>query len=63
MGVASFVMDLAYEMARVSVDYAFAKWLIMLVTGCALFFFVALNEKKRIVATLQGYYEQVRQWE
>jgi hypothetical protein len=63
MGVASFVLDLVYEMARVSVDYALAKWAIMFVLGLSFVFFVALNEKKRIVATLQGYFEQVRQWE
>jgi hypothetical protein len=63
MGVASFVLNLVYEMARVSVDYALAKWAIMFVLGLSLVFFVALNEKKRIVALLQSYYEQVRQWE
>jgi hypothetical protein len=47
----------------VSLDYAFAKWAIMLALGMSLFLFVALNEKKRILETLGDYYQRVRQWE
>ncbi len=63
LGLTTFVLDLVYEMGRVSVDYAFAKWAIMLVLGIALMLFVALNEKKRIVQTMRLYFDQVRQWE
>ena len=35
----------------------------MLVVGIGLVFFVALNEKKRLVATLKGYLAEVRQWD
>jgi hypothetical protein len=63
LGLTTFVLDVVYEMGRVSLDYAFAKWAIMLVLGIALFMFVALNEKKRILETLGDYYERARQWE
>jgi hypothetical protein len=63
MGVTSFVLNLVYEMARVSADYAVAKWLIMLAIGISIVLFVALNEKKQIVGMLQDYYKHVRQWE
>jgi hypothetical protein len=63
LGLTTFVLDLVYEMGRVSIDYAFAKWAIMLVLGLALVLFVALNEKKRIVQTMRLYFDQVRQWE
>jgi hypothetical protein len=63
LGLTTFVLDLVYEMGRVSLDYAFAKWAIMLALGIALVMFVALNEKKRILETLGDYLEHVRQWE
>jgi tetratricopeptide (TPR) repeat protein len=63
MGLATFVADVVYQMRRVSLDYAFAKWAIMLSIGIALMLFVALNEKKRIVDTLREYYDQARLWE
>ena len=58
LGLTTFVLDLVYEMGRVSIDYAFAKWAIMLLLGIALVLFVALNEKKRIVSTMLDYYAQ-----
>ena len=63
MGLTTFVLDVVYEMGRVSLDYAFAKWAIMLALGIMLVMFVALNEKKRIVTTMRLYYEQARLWE
>jgi hypothetical protein len=63
MGLATFVADVVYQMGRVSLDYAFAKWAIMLSVGIALVLFVALNEKKRIVETIRVYYDQARLWE
>ena len=63
MGLTTFVLDVVYEMGRVSLDYAFAKWAIMLAMGIMLVMFVALNEKKRIVASMRLYYEQARLWE
>jgi hypothetical protein len=63
MGLTTFVLDVVYEMGRVSLDYAFAKWAIMLALGITLVMFVALNEKKRIVTTMRLYYEQARLWE
>ena len=36
MGLTTFVLDVVYEMGRVSLDYAFAKWAIMLALGIAL---------------------------
>ena len=63
LGLAAFVLDVVYEMGRVSLDHAMAKWAIMLVMGLCLVLFVALNEKKRIVATMRLYYDQTRLWE
>jgi hypothetical protein len=63
LGLTTFVLDVIYEMGRVSIDYAFAKWAIMLALGIVLVLFVALNEKKGLVSTLRDYYAQVRQWE
>ncbi len=63
MGLTTFVLDVIYEMGRVSLDYAFAKWAIMLALGIALVMFVALNEKKRIVSTMRVYFDQARLWE
>jgi hypothetical protein len=63
LGLATFVLDVVYQMGRVSLDHAIAKWAIMLALGLTLVLFVALNEKKRIVATLRVYYDQARLWE
>jgi hypothetical protein len=63
MGIATFVLDVLYEMGRMSVDYAFAKWAIMLAIGIALVLFVALNEKKRIMGTMRLYFDQARMWD
>ena len=63
MGLTTFVLDVIYEMGRVSIDHAFAKWAIMLALGITLVMFVALNEKKRIVDSMRLYYEQARLWE
>jgi tetratricopeptide (TPR) repeat protein len=63
LGLTTFVLDLVYEMGRVSIDYAFAKWAIMLMLGITLVLFVALNEKKRIVSTMLDYYARARTWE
>ena len=63
MGLTTFVLDVLYEMGRVSLDYALAKWAIMLALGIALVLFVVLNEKKRIVNTMWLYFDQARLWE
>ncbi len=63
LGLATCVLDVVYELARVSRDYEFAKVAIMLIAGISLVLFVALNEKKKIVTTMQAYWDQARQWE
>lgn len=63
LGLATFVSVVLYELGRVSVDHALAKWAIMLTLGIVLVFFVALNEKKQIVGTMRGYLAEVRSWE
>jgi tetratricopeptide (TPR) repeat protein len=63
LGLTTFVLDVVYEMGRVSLDHAFAKWVIMLILGIGLVMFVALNEKKRIVSTMLDYYARARTWE
>lgn len=63
LGLVGFVLDVGYQLGRMGTEYALAKWGIMLPLGIALIVFVALNEKKRIVATMRQYYEQARQWQ
>ncbi len=63
MGLTTFVLDVIYEMGRVSLDYAFAKLAIMLALGIALVMFVALNEKKQVAVTMREYFDRARLWE
>ena len=63
LGLVTFLLDVLYELGRVSLDHALAKWAIMLSLGISLVFFVALNEKKQIVQSMRGYFEEVRTWE
>ncbi len=63
LGLATFVLDVVYEMGRMTVDHAMAKWAIMLGLGISLVLFVALNEKKRILSQMLDYYAHVRSWE
>lgn len=63
LGLAGFVLDVVYQLGRMGLEYPLAKWAIMLVLGILLVLFVALNEKKRIVATLHEYLDRARQWE
>ena len=63
LGLVTFLADVLYELGRVSLDHALAKWAIMLSLGILLVFFVALNEKKQIVASMRGCFDQVRTWE
>jgi hypothetical protein len=63
LGLATFVLDVVYEMGRVSLDHALAKWAIMGGLGFALLLFVALNEKKRILSQMLEYYANARTWE
>jgi hypothetical protein len=63
MGLTTFVLTVFYEMGRMSLDYALAKWAIMLALGIGLVMFVALNEKKRILSGMRLFYDQARLWE
>ena len=63
LGLTCFVLDVTYQLTRLGVDHVLARWGVMLGLGVALILFVALNEKKRIVATLRGYYDEARTWE
>jgi hypothetical protein len=63
LGLACFVADLAYQLGRLGMEHVLARWGVMLTLGVALMLFVALNEKKRIVATLRQYYDEARSWE
>ena len=63
LGLACFVADLAYQLGRLGMEHALARWGVMLSLGVALILFVALNEKKRIVATMREYYDRARSWE
>jgi hypothetical protein len=63
LGLFCFVFDLLYQVGRLGIEHALAKWAIMLALGILLILFVALNEKKRILLTMREIYDQVRQWE
>jgi hypothetical protein len=63
LGLFCFVFDLLYQVGRLGMEDALAKWAIMLGLGILLILFVALNEKKRILLTMRELYEQVRRWE
>ena len=63
LGLAGFVLDVTYQLGRIGMDHAAAKWAIMLGLGLGLFGFVALNEKKKLMATLRKYVEVVQTWE
>jgi hypothetical protein len=63
LGLVCFLADITYQLTRLGIDNALARWGVMLTLGVALMLFVALNEKKRIVATLRQYYDHARTWE
>ena len=63
LGLACFVADLAYQVGRIGLEDATARWAVMLALGVLLVLFVALNEKKQIVATARAYYDRARTWE
>jgi hypothetical protein len=62
-GLTGFVLDVVYQLGRMGMENTLAKWGIMLGLGLLLVLFVALNEKKRIVATMREYLDEARQWE
>jgi hypothetical protein len=63
LGLVCFVADITYQLTRMGMDHVLARWGVMLSLGVALILFVALNEKKRIVATLKVYFDEARTWE
>ncbi|WP_074317585.1 tetratricopeptide repeat protein [Singulisphaera sp. GP187] len=63
LGLVGFVLDVVYQVGRVSAANVLARSGVMLSLGILLFLFVALNEKKRIVSTMRQYYDRAREWE
>jgi hypothetical protein len=63
MGLVVFVLDVVYQLGKVGMRHTLAKWSIMLTLGILLVFFVALNEKKRIVAKMRAFIDTARQWD
>ena len=63
LGLAGFVADLVYQVGQIGMKHVVARWAVMLTLGVVLFLFVALNEKKKIVATMRAYYDEARGWE
>ncbi len=63
LGLAGFVLDVLFQLGRVGMEHALAKWAIMLVLGILLVLFVALNEKRQLLATIRKYVAVVRDWE
>jgi hypothetical protein len=63
LGLAGFLLDVLFQLGRIGMEHALAKWAIMLVLGILLVLFVALNEKRRLLETIKEYVEAVRQWD
>jgi hypothetical protein len=63
LGLVGFVLDVVYQLGRMGLEHTLAKVAIMLVLGVSLVLFVALNEKKRIVARMRKFYDTARGWE
>jgi tetratricopeptide (TPR) repeat protein len=63
LGLAGFFLDVVYQLGRMGMENSLAKWGIMLALGISLVMFVAVNEKKRVVARMREYYKLVRQWD
>ena len=62
LGLAGFVLDVGYQLGRIGMEHALAKWAIMLALGISLVLFVALNEKTRLVGTMRSYFKEARRW-
>ncbi|MFO0957930.1 MAG: tetratricopeptide repeat protein [Isosphaeraceae bacterium] len=63
MGLAGFILNVGYQVGRVGLDHALARWGIMLALGMALVLFVALSEKQGWLARMKGYLDEVRGWD
>jgi hypothetical protein len=63
LGLVCVILDVVYQLGRVGMENALARWGIMLALGILMILFVAVNEKKRIGLLMFDYYQQVRQWE
>jgi hypothetical protein len=63
LGLAGFVLDVLFQLGRIGMEHALAKWAIMLVLGILLVLFVALNEKQQLLPKIRKYVDTVRQWE
>jgi len=62
-GLAGLVLDVVYQLGRVGMEHALAKWAIMLALGLGLVVFVALNEKKKLMSLMRKYVDIVRGWD
>jgi len=63
LGLAGFVLDVLFQLGRIGMEHALAKWAIMLGLGVLLVLFVALNEKRQLIASIRKYVQVVRDWE
>ena len=63
LGLVGFVLDVVYQLGRVSMDNTLARWGIMLILAIMMVLFVALNEKKEIVISLRQFVDKARRWE
>ncbi len=63
LGLVGFVLDVVYQLGRMGMEHTLVKWAVMLALGLLMIFFVALNEKKRIVPAMRLYLDQTRHWD
>ena len=63
LGLVCFVFDVVYQLGRVGLDHAQAKWIIMLALAFLIFGFVALNEKMQIWERVRKFYMAAREWD
>ena len=59
VGLVCFVLDVVYQLGRMGMDDTLAKWGIMLALGILLILFVALNEKKGLLAAMRDEHRRI----
>jgi len=63
LGLIHLIFDVHCQLVYAGMEHALAKWAIIVGLGILLVLFVALNEKKQIVATMKEHYQQIGQWD
>lgn len=62
LGLLCFLFDVVYQLGRVGLDHAQAKWIIMLALALMIFGLVAINEKMQVWTRARRFYLEARTW-